>query len=318
MKQKLFSPDDGVLLKVLNTAARNGSPQLAGEVLRMLNDRGRKIEEAQFNALITAFARGKNLPMAFRTIQKIREADITPSPTTSSSLADAITADGSVEAVDEAYFALKDLHGEASASAPNVVDLIAFNAVVEACVRLGDMERALGVFNDASSLGVEPTTETFNLLFTGCLGGWSERLSPLEPSAERPPPPQKELAMFLAGEMKVAGKQPDMRTYEALLQTSLYQDDYEDAFMYLEEMKSMHASIGKVRVIVYQWIGWRLFEAEDERIEILLDEMAETGYGAEANRINKMVLERTKARVVPAATDPQAPLQQQRTPQYNR
>ncbi|KAF3908347.1 hypothetical protein AA313_de0208680 [Arthrobotrys entomopaga] len=257
-----FNPDDGLCLKVLNTAARHGKPQLALEVFRVLTLRGLPFQEPHYAALIEAYARNGELTPAFRALTLMRNQGVPTTPTTANAIVEALTSTGSIANVDSAYSTLKDF--VASSNANDVVEVTGFNAVLAACVKLSDLERALGVYTECTSLNVAPNTETFNTLFAGCV--------------ECSSPPNKELAMFLANEMKEMGLHPDARTYEELLKVSLYQDDdYEDAFVYLEEMKEVVEG-GRVRPMVYEWIARRLEEKGDERLGMVVEEMVALGY----------------------------------------
>jgi len=64
-----------------------------------------------------------------------------------------------------------------------------------------------------------PNIDTFNIILQG-----AERMG------------TKTTAMFLASEMIALGIKPDFLTYDRLIMVCLQEDDYEDAFRYLEEM----------------------------------------------------------------------------------
>ncbi|KAK6525880.1 hypothetical protein TWF281_010924 [Arthrobotrys megalospora] len=257
-----LNPDDGLCLKVLNTAARYGNPDLALEVFRVLTLRNVPFQEHHYAALSAAYARSGQLIPAFRALTLMRNQGITHTATTANAIIEALTSSGKIENVDSAYATLKDF--VASTNDKEVVEVAGFNAVLAACVKLKDLERALGVYAECAALNVAPNTETFNTLFAGCV--------------ECSSPPNKELAMFLANEMKEMGLLPDFVTYEELLKVSLYQEeDYEDAFVYLEEMKEVIPG-GRVRPTVYEWIARRLEEKGDERLGMVVEEMKALGY----------------------------------------
>ncbi|KAK6507685.1 hypothetical protein TWF481_006108 [Arthrobotrys musiformis] len=261
-----LNPDDGLCLKVLNTAARHGNPDLALEVFRVLTLRNLPFQEHHYAALSASYARSGQLIPAFRALTLMRNQGIAHTATTANAIIEALTSAGKIEIVDSAYSTLKDF--VASTNDKEVVEVAGFNAVLAACVKLKDLERALGVYAECAALNVAPNTETFNTLFRGCV--------------ECSTPPNKELAMFLANEMKEMGLQPDFVTYEELLKVSLYQEeDYEDAFVYLEEMKEVIPG-GKVRPMVYSWIATRLEEKNDERLGMVVEEMKSLGYEEEA------------------------------------
>ncbi|KAK6512965.1 hypothetical protein TWF506_009127 [Arthrobotrys conoides] len=283
-----LNPDDGLCLKVLNTAARHGNPDLALEVFRILTLRNVPFAEHHYAALSAAYARSGQLIPAFRALTLMRNQGIAHTATTANAIIEALTSSGKIENVDSAYATLKDF--VASSNDKEVVEVAGFNAVLAACVKLKDLERALGVYAECAALNVAPNTETFNTLFKGCV----ECSTPSETPDATPAAPNKELAIFLANEMKEMGLQPDFVTYEELLRVSLYQEeDYEDAFVYLEEMKEVIPG-GKVRPMVYTWIAQRLEEKKDERLGMVVEEMKNLGYEEEAR-----VWEEAAARVAP-------------------
>ena len=79
----------------------------------------------------------------------------------------------------------------------------------------------------------------------------------------------------LIAEMREAGISPDARTYERLIVLCLTQPTYEDAFYYLEEMKTLglHPSHA-----VYEAIIRKLVSVGDTRYKIALEELKECGY----------------------------------------
>ena len=75
--------------------------------------------------------------------------------------------------------------------------------------------------------------------------------------------------------MKETGVSPDSQTYERLVVLCLQGETYEDAFFYLEEMKSL-AMVPPL--IVYDAIIRKLVSVGDTRYTIALEELKECGY----------------------------------------
>jgi pentatricopeptide repeat protein len=112
-----------------------------------------------------------------------------------------------------------------------------------------------------------PNIDTFNILMQG---------------AERKG--TKNAAMFLASEMIALGIKPDFLTYDRLIMVCLHEDDYEDAFRYLEEMidvgkdkfengqKGWYMRKGTVVELVKKCV-----KSHDERAWDLLAEMDKRG-----------------------------------------
>lgn len=171
-----------------------------------------------------------------------------------------------IKDVDSAFFILNDFH-ERNDKEHDGVDVSALNAVLEACIRLKDIEKGLGCYSSCASLGVRPTLQTFNILFAGC--------------AQMDDPVQaKEFAGFLAGEMNEMGLAPDVTSFEELLKIELGQADFDTAFVYLEQMKPLLERQGlMVRPVIYELLARRLEENGDRlRWKMVVDEMRECGY----------------------------------------
>jgi pentatricopeptide repeat protein len=102
----------------------------------------------------------------------------------------------------------------------HIIHVAAINVIIEANVAQEHFEQALGVYKELHTIcETGPNTETFNLLMQG-----AERCK------------VKETAMFLASEMVALGIKPDHLTYDRLIMVCLHEEDYEDAFSYLDEM----------------------------------------------------------------------------------
>jgi len=259
-------------LKVLSTAARYGSVYLANEAWNLLEKRSNpnggnhKFSESSYANRLAAFARASDLPSAFQVLSQMQQNGTPPTTTTANAIEEVLLANNDIADVDSAYFVLKDLHDEQHAT----IHVEALNIILRACVKLGDLSRALGLYRDCSSLSIDPTTNTFNILFEGCNSTTF--------------PPAVEIAMFLAEEMKEMGIKAEVSTFEELLKCNLYQDNYDSAFMYLESLK---ASFGKPRGVVYEWMATRLFEMSDPRLEILLEDMEQIGYALQAQNLKE-------------------------------
>jgi hypothetical protein len=157
------------------------------------------------------------------------------------------------DTLEHAWSVLDDMH-----TAGQVVDVVAFNVIVQGAVGLSDLPRAVGLYKAAPTLEVQPDVETFNLLFTGCIAA-----------------AHRALGDQLMAEMKVLGVEPDANTYERLIVLCLTQDSYEDAFFYLEEMKAQRHLPS---VNVYEALIRKCVSVGDTRYEIALKEMEEAGY----------------------------------------
>lgn len=125
----------------------------------------------------------------------------------------------------EAWEVLKNLHKDG-----HVVPVAAVNVVLEATIKLGYLEKAVGLYKELHRICEGgPNTETFNVLLQG-----TSRIAQGAVS-------NKGAAMFLASEMRALGIKADWLTYDRFILVCLQEEDFEDAFRYLEEMKTVGA-----------------------------------------------------------------------------
>jgi pentatricopeptide repeat protein len=246
-----ITPDEGICMQVLVTAGRHGLPDLGDQVLRVLQGMKVSWKEHHFAPLIEALCGADRLSDAFDVLEMMRSASVALTPETAQPIFRLISKD--VDAVDNAYGVLEQMREQ-----EKTIDVAALNVVVQAAVALGDLQRAVGTYKAASSLGVAPDADTFNLLLAGCIAA-----------------AHRELGTQLLAEMTEAGVVPNTRTFERLVVLCLTQENYEDAFYYLEEMKAQkHVP----PVAVYEAIVRRCVSMQDVRHELALAEMREMGY----------------------------------------
>ncbi|CDO75675.1 hypothetical protein BN946_scf184941.g28 [Trametes cinnabarina] len=244
-------PDEGCCIQVLHTAARHGLPTLALEVIEVL----KRIEivwcEHHIAPVIEAMCHHNELKEAMLMLEYMRKNDIEPTLETATPILKLISVD--TDAVDHAWGQLEIIREEG-----HQIDVVAFNVVVQAAIVLKDLQRAVGTYKAAASLGVKPNIDTYNLLLLGCIDAR-----------------HRELGDRLLSEMKAAGIKPDQTTYERMVRLCLTQSTYEDAFFYLEEMKAL----GMVPPLpVYEALVRKLFSVGDVRYKLAVEEMKECGY----------------------------------------
>ncbi|GJE94436.1 hypothetical protein PsYK624_106060 [Phanerochaete sordida] len=246
-----ITPDEGCCISVLHTAGRHGLSSLAPSVVEVLQSMNVTWEEHHFAPVVEAFCRDGNLKEAFGVLELMRTNDVPPTLETASPIYEAIS--GSADSLDDAYAILVDMH-----EGSRTVDVAAFNVVIQACVALLDLQRALGTYQSASELNVKPNADTYNLLLSACVTAG-----------------HRQLGDRLINDMREAGIAPDVRTYERLILLCLTQPTYEDAFYYLEEMKTRSL---RPTLLIYESIVRKCFSAGDSRHQLALDEMVEQGY----------------------------------------
>lgn len=245
------APDEGICLSVLYTAARHGVPDLATDVLRVLKLTGVVCEEHHFAALIEALCRKGQLKDALITLRVMRTNGIDPAETTAANIVDTIKAN--IDTLDSAWAIIDEIHSSGSG-----LGVDALNVVVEASIKLGDLQRAIGIYKAFPDYELHPDTITFNHLLDGCIAAQ-----------------HRQLGDVLLEDMKTAGLKPDGKTYEKMVKLCLTQEYYEDAFYYLEEMKG--AQLIPTRS-VYEAIYEKCDAAGDSRKGMVAEEMKECGY----------------------------------------
>jgi len=244
-------PDEGCAIEVLHTAGRHGLPDLAMDVLRVLKTIDVDLREYHFAPIIEAFSRTNRMKDALSTLTLIRQSNIEPNTDTANCIFEAIR--DNKDAIDAAWDALESLHAEGQ-----TIDITAVNVVIQASIALGDLQRAFGIYQMCSELGVAPTLDTYHFLLSGCIVARN-----------------RELGDRLVTELKEARLKPDARTYERLIVLCLTGETYEDAFFYLEEMKAEKLCPPRS---VYEAIIMRCALEKDERYGLAVEEMKELGY----------------------------------------
>lgn len=245
-------PDEGLCLDVLHTCGRNGMPVLAGEVLSLLTEQEIPLQEHHFSPLIEALCCRNLIKDAFSTIMRMDAAGITPTDHTTYPIFRHIIEDP--ERLETACNHLEALQQEAETP----FHVAAFNCVIRAAISLGDLQRAIGLYNSLPGFKVKPDVDTYNLLLGGCV-------------AAR----HRELGDKLLLEMKEAHVPPNPRTYERLIVLCLTQTNYEDAFFYLEEMKDQKMAPG---LTIYESLIRKCVAMGDMRYKLALEELEERGY----------------------------------------
>lgn len=165
----------------------------------------------------------------------------------------------SKDAARGAWEVLQGLHERG-----HTIPVASVNVVIEASIERFEVKTARDIYKQLHAIcEAGPDTETFNHLFRGLCRR-----------------KDKEGAMFLASEMGILGVTPDDLTYDRLILICLVEDDYEDAFRYLEEM----VAVGKGKKVGGRKGWWmrghtatalikRCVEAEDKRAWDVLAEM---------------------------------------------
>nr|XP_031864431.1 uncharacterized protein CI109_000345 [Kwoniella shandongensis]KAA5531503.1 hypothetical protein CI109_000345 [Kwoniella shandongensis] len=242
-----YTPDEGLVLAMLNTAGRWGRPDFASTILESLPT---SPQEHHLAPLLEAFCNAGQVPNAFHVLSSIRASGLTP---TLATIQPIVTVLKDAEVIDQAFYALEDMH-----KAGQPVDITALNALIEASARLGDLQRVRATQIAASDLGLKPDVDTFNGVLACCIT-----------TRHRP------LGDTVLSEMVASDITPNAKTYETLILLCLTQATYEDAFYYLEKTK---ADGFKPSYAIYEALIRKCVTLQDSRWRLVVDEMKEVGY----------------------------------------
>ncbi|SJL10134.1 uncharacterized protein ARMOST_13518 [Armillaria ostoyae] len=251
VKRFNINPDEGLCLAVLTTAARHGLSDLATEVLGALKTAGVQWREYHVAPLVEALCRADRLKEAILSLNIMRSNNILPLPSTALPISEIISKD--VDALDSVWPILDELQEEKA-----TIDVIALNAIIEAAVALGDLQRAVGTYKSFSDYNVVPDRDTFRTLLDGSIVA---RHLPLG-------------TIMLEG-MKELDIAPDATTFRQMIELCLTQEVYDDAFLHLEEMKDAGF---KPTQETYEAIVVTCASRGDYRYDIAMKEMQEQGY----------------------------------------
>jgi tetratricopeptide (TPR) repeat protein len=257
----IINPSDGICVAALNIAARNSDPGLATSVIRILSARRSALAPFHYEALLTAYTGFNDLKTSFRILVIMSKSGLEPDSSTTRPLYVYLTRPGS-PSPKSAWGVLKELSDDG-----HVIPVAAANVVLESCVQLDYFDEAVELYKELYTIVDKgPNVDTFNVLLQG--------------AARRA---RKDLSMFLASEMHALNIRPNLLTYDRLILACLAEDDYEDAFRYLEEM----IAVGTAQAA--EGGGWwmrkgtatlmakKCVETSDERVWSVLDEMDRRG-----------------------------------------
>jgi hypothetical protein len=249
-----LNPSDGMCTNVINIAARNGDSNLATDVVRILAGRTSRLDMHHYEALIEAYIGSSDLRSALQILSIMKKVGLEPK-------------DGSVRPIYTHISQENDLPSrtldilQELKQEGRVVPTAAFNVILEASVRQGKMQEAFSQYKLLHKIcDFGPNTSTFNTLLQGCAKGSGN----------------KDLAMFIAAEMAALAIRPDALTYDRLVLVCLMEDDYEDAFRYLAEMKRTISKSELRSGTVHAFVR-KCVTAGDERAWTLLSELEVQG-----------------------------------------
>ena len=199
---------------LLGACATQRNSAAAWEVWSSMIEAGVRPSQVALGCLMQACIRSHRVEDAFRAMKVGTEAGVVPSTVLFTHLIVGCVHSGQYERAFEVWHHMRTNHPEA---AP---DAVAYTALINACGKKDEVEKALGLLTEMRQLGVEPTHVTYNALIHAV--GRSFR------HADR--------AHGLFHEMVVAGHAHDVRSYEGVLLACSHSCDVTRARGYMHQM----------------------------------------------------------------------------------
>ncbi|ORE00867.1 hypothetical protein BCV72DRAFT_246357 [Rhizopus microsporus var. microsporus] len=250
--QKGYRPDEGLCLQVLNMTGKYADPRLASSVIKYIGSQGYTYRELHFQPLIQAFAQTGDIRSTFKLLHAMREAGVTPSKRTITSMSSIFAQDKS--AITKAKAAID----EALRSDIKEIDILAVNLVIHVLASNRQYDEALSLYNRVMEAGVTPNEETLDAVLDSCIHSQDAALG------------EK-----IYNEMISKGISKTPSTLSKMVALMCTQEEYDDAFKYLEEMK--HLDMIPYRGSYYKLVK-TLAAAKDPRLNIALEDMKDYGY----------------------------------------
>ncbi|KAJ2746435.1 hypothetical protein GGI20_001353 [Coemansia sp. BCRC 34301] len=240
----------------LGVAARAADPALAASIVRRLRSAEYPVAEHHLEPLWEALVRARRWPAAFRALAAMRDAGFATTPASLRVLTRTLTVDvGDAESLaDNVHAALVACHP----TAPRVLDTQTLNAIVAGLALSGCVEAAADRLR--RWFGPPPRdTDSYVAVLRGCVA--RKNLAVAEQSLAR-----------CIDEDRLAPTKP---VYALMVDVALRQFNYEDAFVYLDAMKtSGFAPDWRT----YSAIVRRCAVVRDPRATVALDEMRAAGH----------------------------------------
>ena len=219
-------PDEGLCMAILHCLASTGQNlELGNQILACLKQSFIKIQEYHIAPILLCLehAQPDDVAYAFALLHLMAAEKINPTTSAIQPVVRMLTANNEIRA--QAIEWLK-----ARATCGKNVSIHAWNCLIAAkvgaigknsSIGLPEFQQAISLLDDAQSFGISPDTRTYNLLLRGCM-------------RFRNPQRGRNLhQMMLDQKVECNGE-----THERLILLTLLEDNYEDAFLHLEQMEN--------------------------------------------------------------------------------
>jgi pentatricopeptide repeat protein len=214
VEPRKINPSDGIVLHVLNTAARYGDTALATAAIELLSERQAKLGLHHYEPLLESYAQAGDLEKAFRVLFIMADAGVPPCQSSTRSVFSMLAR--SPELADEAARVLREL------SKGRKVPVAAANVLLEAVTNTGTMSRALEVYHSLTDICKSwPNQLTFELLLAKC-------------TTSAP-------AVSLVAQMDLLSIRPTPAILDNLIRCFAHNGSLDVAMLYLDEMSRFPA-----------------------------------------------------------------------------
>lgn len=232
-------------------SAKLGSPRLGSQVLEEMGNNDMAYSEHHLAALLQAFSMSGDLKGAFSMLPIMESAGISTRKETALPILHQLGTN--VTSIEKAIYLLKELHSEGKG-----VHVVAFNSVLYAAAKAKRLDLVKETFSLVSLFGIKADIDTYNCLLDASIftANW-------------------EYGNHVWNLIKQAKVKPNSTSYSKMVVLCCTQDDYEDCFRYLEEMK--YFEYVPLRGC-YQVLIKKLASARDDRVHIALEDMRASGY----------------------------------------
>ncbi|KAJ1821540.1 hypothetical protein LPJ60_002553 [Coemansia sp. RSA 2675] len=240
----------------LAVAARAADPALAASIVRRMRSAGYPLSEYHLEPMFDALVGAKKWSAAFRALATMREAELATTKTSLGSLTRALTVD------DKQAEQLADsVHAElvsAARTSPRALDTITLNAIIAGLSLSGCVEAAADRLRRWYT-SVPRDADSYAAVIRGCIARKNMTIA------------EQCLAMCIDED----NLKPTKVIYELMIEVTLKQFNYEDAFVYLDALK-VNGFVPDWRT--YSLIVKRCAFVRDPRASIALSEMRSAGH----------------------------------------
>ncbi|KAI1503042.1 hypothetical protein F5X99DRAFT_376582 [Biscogniauxia marginata] len=210
-----LNPSDAVILSILNAASRYGDIDLALRTVQLLSSRSVKLDIHHYEALVHVHTQQNDLRKAFVILCIMAKAGLSPDLSATRSIFQILR--DSPSATRDALEILHQLRLQYQ------VPSAAFNVVLEATEIHQGVKTALDLYRTIRQVCTAgPDIETYHLLLRHCT--------------------TRKSMNFLFAEMQAFSIKPTKTTYDHLIRICAMQDNYEQAFRYIDMMSSLEVA----------------------------------------------------------------------------